>query len=69
MTEPIKVEGVDYSPEGVEAIRQECIGWRDESYHQWPDAIPFTVGISHVIALLEHLKELKENGRDRWAGR
>lgn len=55
-----QVDGVDYSPEGIEAIRQEVIKWRDNSYDQWPQAIEFTVASSHVIALLAHLKELKE---------
>jgi len=59
MSAPIQVDGVDYTPEGIELIRQECIQWRNNSYDQWPDAIPFTTGITHVIALLAYLKEVQ----------
>lgn len=58
--EPTKVEGVDYSPEGIEAVREQVIVWRDNSYEQWPQAIDFTVVATHLIALLAYLKVLVE---------
>ena len=38
--------------EDVEALREEVIKWRDESFNQWPEAIPFTTTASHLIAAL-----------------
>ncbi len=55
-----KVEGVDYTPEGVRELRKKLIEYRDKSMEQWPEAIPFTVDMSHTIALMEHLAEMLE---------
>ena len=55
---PIQVDGVDYSPEGIEDLRQELIKMRDNSMDQWPEAIPVTVALTHAIALLAYLREL-----------
>jgi hypothetical protein len=58
---PTKVEGVDYSEEGIEALREQLVAYRGASMDQWPEAIPFTVAITHAIALLAFLIEtLKE---------
>lgn len=61
MKTPFKVEGVDYTPDGVENLRQELIRFRDNSMEQWPEAIPFTVAMTHTIALLAYLKEVETN--------
>lgn len=55
------VEGVDYSAEGIEALRQQAIEWRNEAYAQMPESAGFVVGISHVIAVLHYAKALQEN--------
>lgn len=55
------VDGIDYSPAGIEELRQIVIGWRNESMNQWPEAIDFTVASSHVIALLDYMRFLVEN--------
>lgn len=47
-----KVEGVDYTAEGITLLRDELIVIRDESMNQWPEAIPVTVVLSHTIAVL-----------------
>lgn len=61
MKTPFKVEGVDYTPDGIENLRQDLIRFRDNSMEQWPEAIPFTVAMTHTIALLTYLKEVEEN--------
>lgn len=55
-----KVDGIDYSPAGIRAVRDEVIGIRDSSFGQWPEAIPFTLLFTHVIALLENYAELTD---------
>ena len=54
----IAVEGVDYSTDGIESVRQDLIRYRDASIDQWPDAIPVTLTLSHAIALLARMREL-----------
>jgi hypothetical protein len=56
----MKVEGVDYTPGGIRDLRKKLIEYRDESMKQWPGAIPFTVDMSHTIALMEHFAALLE---------
>lgn len=50
-----QVEGVDYSPEGIEGIREVLISYRDTCLDQ--GAFPESVVFTHVIALLANLKE------------
>ena len=57
---PLKVEGIDYSIEGIRALREEMIKFREASYNQWPEAIPFTVAMTHVIALMAYFIEVLE---------
>lgn len=54
------VEGVDYTPAGIEEIRTELAKLRDLTFDQWPKTIGQTLVLSHAIALLAHLKELTE---------
>lgn len=61
---PVKVEGIDYTPEGIRELREELISYRDESMKQWPEAIPFTTAITHTIALLSFLAEVEEERAD-----
>jgi hypothetical protein len=61
MDDTFKVEGVDYTPEGIRALRGDCIRVRDESMGQWPEAIPFTVMMSHVIAHLANYATIVES--------
>lgn len=55
------VEGVDYSPEGIESVRTELAALRESTFAQWPEAIPATLVLTHAIAQLAYLKELIEN--------
>ena len=52
---PFKVEGIDYTPEGIENLRQELIKYRDAALKQ--AAFEETVVLSHTIALLAYLIE------------
>lgn len=52
-----KVEGVDYSREGINALREELIALRDESMNYWPQAVQMTVVLSHTIAILAWVTE------------
>lgn len=36
----------------VEWIRTTAIEWRDESFNQWPEAIPFTVQATSLVEFL-----------------
>jgi len=55
----MRVEGVDYSPEGIEALRQEWIGVRGEAMKQLPDSAGFVVFATHTIALLADYIEVR----------
>lgn len=55
---PVKCDGVDYSPEGIEALREELIAMRGRAFGNWPEGIEDTVVLSHAIALLAYLKEV-----------
>lgn len=54
---PLKVDGVDYSPEGIEELRRELARFRDEAMTQ--GAFGPAVVLSHAIALLAYLAELE----------
>lgn len=57
---PTKVEGIDYTPAGIEALREDVIALRDSQYAHWPEGINTTVILTHATALLAYLKELIE---------
>ena len=48
----VEVDGVDYSPDGIMALHAEVAAMRDEAMKQWPEAIPITVVLTHVLAIL-----------------
>lgn len=50
------IDGVDYSPEGIEMLRQAMITSRDEALVQLE--FEFAVTLSHVIAVLHWCTEL-----------
>lgn len=50
--QPLEVDGHVYSKEDLEELRDTVIGWRDASMEQWPEAIPFTTGATHLIGIL-----------------
>lgn len=52
-----RVEGVDYSTEGVAALREELIKMRDAAFNFWPEGIDATLVLSHTIAILSGYKE------------
>lgn len=54
----VEVEGVDYSPEGVEAIRGELVEHRNHALTL--GEMRYAVLMSHVIVLLARLKEYEE---------
>ena len=47
-----KVDGVDYTAEGIASVRAKMIEYRDASFDQWPEAIEFTTVASHVIVAI-----------------
>ena len=51
-----QVEGVDYSPEGVEDIRQQLVRLRDEALEQ--GEFHWSVILSHAIAHAAHHVEM-----------
>jgi hypothetical protein len=63
----VTVEGIDYSPEGIETIRVALGELRDTTFAHWPEAIPATLALTHAIAQLAYLKEILEG--DEWRQR
>jgi len=61
---PLKVEGVDYTPAGINALREDLIQMRDEQFHHWPEGINATLVLSHTLALLAYLAELVQDQAD-----
>lgn len=55
METPLKVEGIDYTPEGVAELREAVIELRDEALKQ--NAFEHSVMLSHVIAILAYYVE------------
>lgn len=55
---PLKVDGVDYSPEGIESLRQHLTMWRDTELKL--NHFQESVTLTHCIALLGYLKEVTE---------
>jgi len=62
-TQRVFVEGVDYSSEGIDALRDEVIRIRNKGLDQLPEAAGFVVIMSHVCALLSdyaHMRFIEE---------
>lgn len=58
-----KVEGIDYSHDGIQSVRDALGEYRSRAMKQWLETIEFTLVLSHAIAQLARLQELtaKEN--------
>lgn len=52
MADRTKVEGIDYSPEGIVGLREALIAMRGRAMGNWPEGIDDTVVLSHAIALM-----------------
>lgn len=61
-----EVEGVDYSPEAIEATRQELAAHRNHALTL--GEMRYAVLMSHVIAYLAQLKEYEEGVREKPIG-
>jgi hypothetical protein len=62
---PTKVRGIDYTPQGIESVREALIEYRAQAMKQWPGTIDLTLVLSWAIAQLAYLKEMiEENERD-----
>ena len=57
MMNRITVDGITLEKNDISTIRDQVIGWRDESMKQWPEAIDFTIVASHLIILLASVIE------------
>jgi len=55
---PAEIGGYTVTKANVVNMREEVIRWRDASFEQWPEAIPFTTGATHLIALLAWVIEI-----------
>lgn len=53
-----KVDGVDYSKEGIEQLREEMIRWRDEALGK--GLADIAIVLTHVVALMHYLLHLVE---------
>ena len=61
---PIHLDGHTYTADDLDALRDEVIGWRDQSMYLWPDTIEFTVTLSHLIGILHTvIEEVREDER------
>jgi hypothetical protein len=61
-----RIDGIDYSPEGIEALREDVIVYRDRAIADMPAGAQMAVVLSHVLALLAYLAELQRE-RDEGA--
>lgn len=61
-----KVEGVDYSPEGIEDIRNFVIAVRDEALRQ--NEFHWVAPLSHAVALLAAFKSVVEQQKEKEPG-
>lgn len=57
----MKVEGIDYSPEGVASLREDLIKLRDSQYNHWPESIDITLILTYTIAILQEYIDDKSN--------
>ena len=58
---PTKIDGIDYSPEGIRALREDVIVYRDRAIAAMPEGAEMAVVLSHVVALLAYLAEVEES--------
>lgn len=69
----VKVEGIDYTVEGIESIRSALGEYRQRAMKNWPEEIEMTLVLTHAIALLAYLKDLEtaqqENEKARKAAK
>lgn len=56
----MKVDGIDYSPEGIEDIRKQIIILRNGAMEQ--NEFEWIVILTHAVALLGYLSELTKEG-------
>lgn len=54
---PAHIDGVDYTTEGIRALRDEVITWRDEMVEQ--EALAMAMAATHVTVLLAYLVDLQ----------
>lgn len=54
----VRVDGVEYTAEAVEAARAELIAWRDQALEANPPSFHATVFLSHVIAYMAEYADL-----------
>lgn len=57
---PTKVDGIDYSPAGIEDLRTDIIEYRNRALDAMPEGAQMAVVLSHALALLAYLKEVEE---------
>lgn len=55
---PLQVDGIDYSPEGIEELRQELIAHRDRALGI--NEFGYATLMTHNIALLAYLVEVRK---------
>lgn len=54
------IDGFDYSPTGIRALRDEVIAMREARMTEWPEGIQDSVTLTHVIALLAEMARRAE---------
>lgn len=57
-----RIDGIDYTPEGIEALREDVIVYRNRAIDAMPEGAQMAVVLSHVIALLAYLVEAQREG-------
>src|SRR6185503_6463682 len=55
---PEKMDGIDYTPAGIDALREDVIVYRDRAIDAFPEGIQMALTLSHAIALLAYLRDL-----------
>jgi len=59
---PTKVDGIDYTPEGIRELRNVIIADRDAALDSMNPDFAEVVKLTHVVALLAYLADIEEEG-------
>lgn len=54
----IKLDGIDYTPQGISALREDVIVYRNRALDAAPEGMQMAVVLTHVLALLAYLADL-----------
>lgn len=57
---PIVLDGITYTPEHIEELREALVVYRDRAIDNFPAGIEMSLVLSHTIGVLARVKEQME---------